>query len=115
MVDSYLQAMWCPVYRRRESHPGFRTELENLAGDEKGQGPSGSPARPKVPMRRPGADCLIVPMRRSNVRGGKGVGHPRRDRFGQLATGGTGRFRRKAAAFIGWHEPDESRGSRPDL
>ena len=24
-------------------------------------------------------------------------------------------FRRKAAAFNGWHEPDESRGSRPVL
>jgi len=52
MVDTYLQAMWCPVYRRRESHPGFRTELENLAGDDKGKGASGSSARPKVPMRR---------------------------------------------------------------
>ena len=24
-------------------------------------------------------------------------------------------FQRKAAAFFGWHEPDESRGSCPDL
>ena len=31
----------CPVYRRRESHLGFRTELENLAGDGKGKGASG--------------------------------------------------------------------------
>src|SRR6266849_4644540 len=95
MVDTYLRAMRCPVFRRRESHPGFRTELENLAGDEKGKGTSGSSARPKVPMRQSGADCLVVPMRRSNVRGGKGVGHPRRDRLGQLATGGTDWFRRR--------------------
>src|ERR1039458_4079499 len=90
MVGAYLQAMRCPVFRRRDSHPGFRTELENLAGDGKGKGASGRSARPKVPMRPSGADYLVVPMRRSNVRGGKGVGHPRRDRFGQPATGGTG-------------------------
>src|ERR1017187_4263453 len=105
MAETYVLAMRCPVYRWRESHPGFRTELENLAGDDKGKGASGSSARPKVPMRQTGADCLVVPMRRSNVRGGKGVGHPRRDRFGELATGGTGWSRRKAAAFRGWTHP----------
>jgi len=115
MADTCLRAMWCPVFRRRASHLGFRTELENLAGDDKGKGTSGSSARPKVPMRQSGADCLVVPMRRSNARGGKGAGHPRWDRFGQLATGGTGGFRRKAAAFKGWHEPCESRGSSTDL
>ena len=41
MVETYLRAMRCPVHRRRESHPGFRTELENLAGDDKGKGTSG--------------------------------------------------------------------------
>src|SRR5436305_1189505 len=114
MVDTYLWAMRCPVFRRREPHPGFRTELENLTGDDKGKGASGSSARPKVPMHRSGADYLVVPMRRSNVRGGKGVGHPRRDRLGQVATGGADWFRRKAAAFAGWHEPCESRGSRTE-
>ena len=89
MAETCLLAMWCPVYRRRDSIPGSRTELENLAGDAKGKGTSGSPARPKVPMRRAGADCLVVVMKRSNVRGAKGAGHPRLDRFGQLATGGT--------------------------
>ena len=42
MADTYLLAMRCPVYRRRDSHPGFRTELENLVGDAKGKGASGS-------------------------------------------------------------------------
>jgi len=32
-----LTVMRCPVYRRRESHLGFRTELENLAGDVEGK------------------------------------------------------------------------------
>src|SRR5664279_777047 len=99
MVGAYLQAMRCPVFRWRESHPGFRTELENLAGDDKGKGTSGSSARPKVLRRQSGADCLVVAMRRSNVRGGKGAGYPRRNRLGQLAAGGADWFRRKAAAF----------------
>ena len=37
-----------------DSSLGFRTERENLAGDAKGKGPRGGPARPKVPMRRGG-------------------------------------------------------------
>ena len=32
-------------------------------------------ARPKVPMRRRGADCLVVVMKRGNARGAKGAGH----------------------------------------
>jgi hypothetical protein len=114
MVDTYLRAMGCPVFRQRESHPGFRMELENLAGDDKGKGASGSPARPKVPTRRSGADCLVVPMRRSNVRGGKGVGHPRWDHLvnwqqeepadfdgrRQLSKGGTSRMSREAQVRI---------------
>jgi len=35
--------------------------------------------------------------------------------MGQLATGGARRFRRRAAALIGSHEPDESRGSSPEF
>jgi hypothetical protein len=52
MEETYLLAMRCPVYKRRDSNLGFRTELENLAGDGKGKGTSGSTARPKVPMRQ---------------------------------------------------------------
>ena len=68
------------MYRRRDSHSGFRTELENLIGDAKGKGTSGETARPKVPMRRPGADCFVVVMKRGNARGAKGAGHRRWDR-----------------------------------
>jgi hypothetical protein len=60
VAGTYLLAMWCPVYRRRDSHSGSRMELENLVGDAKGKGASGGPVRPKVPMRRPGADCSVV-------------------------------------------------------
>ena len=41
MEDTYLLTMWCPVFRRRDSYLGFRTELENLADDAKGKGASG--------------------------------------------------------------------------
>src|ERR1700756_5356524 len=77
MARTYLLAMWCPVQRRRESHAGSCTELENLADDAKGKGTSGDPARPKVPMRRRGADCLVVAMKRGNARRAKGAGHRR--------------------------------------
>jgi hypothetical protein len=52
MEETYLLAMRCPVYRRRDSNPGFRAELENLAGDGKGKGTNGSTVRPKAPMRQ---------------------------------------------------------------
>ena len=42
MAETYQLAMRCPVYRRRDSHSGSRTELENLAGDAKGKSTSGS-------------------------------------------------------------------------
>src|ERR1700747_3641316 len=74
---TYLLAVRCPVYRGRDSSLGFRTELENLACDGKGKGTSGSPVRPKVPTRKPGANCFVVARKRGNSRGAKGAGHPR--------------------------------------
>src|SRR6201984_1835660 len=115
MEGAYLLAMRCPVYRRRDSHPGFRTELENLVGDAKGEGPSGSPARPTVPMCRAGADCSVVAMRRGNSRGAKGAGHRVGIDMGQLVTGVTLWPRRKAPALPGCHEPCDRRRSRQDL
>ena len=79
MAETYLLVMRCPVYKQRESHLGFRTELENLAGDGKGKGTSRQTVRPKVPMRQPGADCSVVAEKQSNVCGAKGAGHRRRD------------------------------------
>src|SRR5689334_8403238 len=55
MDDTCLLTMWCPVCRRRDSHLGFRMELETLAGHAKGKRSSGEPARLKVP--RGAADC----------------------------------------------------------
>jgi len=115
MAETYVPAMWCPVYRRRDSHSGFRTELENLAGDGKGKGASGETARLKVPMHWPGADCSVVARKRGNSRGAKGAGHSRHNRLGQLATGGTEWLWRRAAALTEWHEPCDGRLSCTDL
>jgi hypothetical protein len=100
MEGTYLLAMRCPVQRRREPSPGFRTELENLVGNGKGKGTSVSNVRPKVLKCQPGADCLVVVMKRSNSRGAKRAGHPRHDQLGQLVTGGTEWLWWRAAASV---------------
>src|SRR6516164_10090490 len=64
-------------------------------------------ARPKVPMRRRGADCLVVVMKRGNARGAKGAGHRRWDRGNRQREEPDDQ--RKAAAFKRWHEPDDAR------
>jgi hypothetical protein len=101
------------VYRRRDSHSGFRMELENLSGDAKGKGTSGETARPKIPTRWPGADCFVVVMKRGNARGAKGAGHRRWDRVNRQRDEPDTQW--KAAAFMRWHEPDDARVSSPDL
>ena len=115
MTVTYLLVMWCPVYKQRDFHLGFDTELENLIGGVKGKGTSGRTARPKVPIRRLGADCSVVALKRGNSRGAKGAGHSRHDQFGQPATGGTDWLWRRAAALNGWHEPCDGRLSCTDL
>ena len=40
--STYLLSMRRPVWRRRDSHSGFRTELESLIGDVKRKGTSGN-------------------------------------------------------------------------
>ena len=79
VAETYLLATRRPVYRGRDSSPGFRMELENLVGDGKGKGTSGRPTRPKVLKHRSGAHCFVVARKRGNARGAKGAGHPRRD------------------------------------
>src|SRR2546427_467320 len=115
MEGTCLLAMRCPGLRQRESNPGFCAELENLVGSVKGKGPSGSTARPKVPMRHPGADCSVVPLKRSNGRGGREqvtcIRIVRVNGQPEELDGSDG----EAAAFNVWHEPCESSGSSTDL
>ena len=57
-----------------------RSVTSGLANDAKGKGTSSEPARPKVPMRRTGADSSVIARKRSNARGAKGAGHRRWER-----------------------------------
>jgi hypothetical protein len=88
-------------------------ERENLAGDAKGKGASGSNRE---------AESTDAPERGGLLRSSEEAGvmlAERRGRViavgaGQPATGGA-QLQRKAAAFVRWHEPDDARVSRPDL
>ena len=108
MEDTYLLAMRGPAFRRHDSYPGFRTELESLGSDDKGKSTSGRTTRLKVPMHQPESHCSIVARKRSNVRGAKGAGHPRQGgvngkpeellvlaEAGRLPWGGTSRMNRE--------------------
>src|SRR5436189_3514184 len=64
-----------PACRRREAQPGSCMERENLDGDAKGKGTSGSNREAEIPMRRLGADCFVVALKRGNARGAKGAVH----------------------------------------
>jgi hypothetical protein len=104
-----------PACRQREARSGCRMERENLAGDAKGKGASGSnrkaestdaPERDGLPRSSDEAGVMLV---------------ERRGRVIAVELGPTGGVRRspkvqrKAAAFARWHEPDDARVSSPDL
>ena len=66
-----------PAYRRREAQSGSCTERENLAGDAKGKGTSGSNREAESTDAPERADCPVVVLKRGNARGAKGAGHRR--------------------------------------
>ncbi len=103
------------MYRRRDSSSGFRMELENLVCDGKGKGASGRTVRPKVPMRRPGADCFVVAVKRGNSRGAKGAGDQRGDRSGSTGNRRNPLISAEGGSLRRSYEPDKSRGLRPVL
>ena len=53
-----------PACRRREAQPGSCMERENLTAMPREKAQAAQTARPKVPMRRRGADCFVVAMKR---------------------------------------------------
>src|SRR5262249_61727389 len=55
-------------------------------------------ARPKVPMRRLGADWSVVVTKRGNARGAKGAGH-------RHELGSTGSYREEPECFSGRRQP----------
>ena len=103
-----------PACRWREARPGSCAERENLIGDAKGKGASGS-NREAERTNAPGRDGLL---RSSGEAGVMPV--ERRERAIAIWLGSTGdgrnpMFKGKAAAFVRWHEPDDARVSSPDL
>src|ERR1700686_2048873 len=112
-VDVLILTERHPACRWRESQPGSCKERENLAGDAKGKGTSGTnreaestdaPERGGL-LRSSDEAAVMVVERRGRVID---------DESGQLATGGP-EAQRKPAAFNRWHEPDDARVSSPDL
>ena len=115
MGDVLIRPKRHPACRRREAQSGSCTERENLAGDAKGKGASGSnreaestdaPERGGLPCSSDEAGIMLV---------------ERRGRVIAVELGPTGgarrspKVQRKAAAFVRWHEPDDARVSSPDL
>ncbi len=104
-----------PACRWREAQPGSCTERENLAGDGKGKGTSGS-NREAESTDAPDRDGLP----RSSDEGSV-MELERRGRVIAVERGPTGSagrspmVQRKAAAFVRWQEPCEARVSRTDL
>src|SRR5437879_4346074 len=114
-VDVLIPTERHPACRQREARLGCRMERENLAGDAKGKGASGSnreaestdaPERGGLPRSSDEAGVMLV---------------ERRGRVIAVELGPTGgarrspKVQRKAAAFERWHEPDDARVSSPDL
>src|ERR1700730_13894217 len=113
-VDVLIPTERHPACRQREARPGCRTERENLTGDANGKGASGSnreaestdaPERGGLPCSSDEAGAMLVERRGQVIAVGSEPTGNRR----------SSNSRRKAAAFVRWHEPDDARVSSPDL
>ena len=107
-----------PAWRRREAQSGSCMERENLAGDAKGKGTSGSnreaestdaPERDGLP--RSSDEAGVMPVERRGRVIAIGSGQPMSDNRHREEP----EVQWKAAAFARWHEPDDARVSSPDL
>src|SRR6516225_4894633 len=105
---SYLLSMWCPVCRRRDSDSGSRAELENLIGDVKRKGTSGSnceaesiDAPVRVGLLHSSDEAGVMPVERRGQaivigRGSTGNGrNPMLNGRRQPSRGGTSRMMRE--------------------
>src|SRR5580700_2517331 len=115
-VDVLIPTERHPACRQREARSGSCMERENVAGDAKGKGASGSNRE---------AENTDAPERGGLLRSSVEASVMLVERRGQVIAvelGPTGlypgrspKFQRKAAAFERWHEPDDARVSSPDL
>ncbi len=73
-----MPADWLGGVRCADGVTLFQALLGNVGtgrGDVKGEAQVGNTTRARVPMRRTGAEQPVVVMKRSNVRGAKGLRH----------------------------------------
>src|SRR5258706_2051071 len=110
-VDVLILTERHPACRWREAQPGSCKERENLAGDAKGKGSSGSNRK---------AESTDAPERGGLLRSSEEAAvmvMARRGRFldDESGNGRSPKVNGNAAAFIRWHEPDDARVSSPDL
>jgi hypothetical protein len=112
-VDVLILTERHPACRWCESQPGSCKERENLAGDAKGKGTSGTnreaestdaPERGGLLRSRDEAAVMVV-----ERRGGSSTMNRANWQREEPEV------QRKAAAFNRWHEPDDARVSSPDL
>ena len=112
-VDVLILTERHPACRWREAQPGSCKERENLAGDAKGKGASGSNRK---------AESTDAPERGGLLRSSEEAAVMVVERRGGSSTMNRANWQReepeaqrKAAAFNRWHEPDDARVSSPDL
>src|SRR5438876_5349583 len=77
-----------PAWRRRKLNLAVVRNVRTWPAMPREKAQAAPTARPKVLMRRRGADCPVVVLKRGNARGAKGGGSSPL-RSGQPATGGT--------------------------
>jgi hypothetical protein len=114
-VDVLILTERHPACRWREAQQGSCKERENLAGDAKGKGTSGS-NRKAESTDAPGRGGLL----RSSEEAAVIV--ERRERVIAIWLGSTGNGKNpmfngrwQPSIFNRWHEPDDARVSSPDL
>jgi hypothetical protein len=103
-----------PACRQREARSGSGTERENLAGDGKGKGASGS-HRKAESTDAPESGGLPRSSDEGSVMGPEPRGQVIAVDVGQPVRREEPFVQRKAVAFARWHEPDDARVSSLDL
>src|SRR5881396_2974357 len=103
-----------PACRQREARSGSGMERENLTGDAKGKGASGS-NREAESTDAPERGGLPRSSDKGPVMGLERRGWVIAADLGQLVRREEPFVQWEAAAFARWHEPDDARVSRPDL
>src|SRR6202011_2235455 len=91
-VDVLIPTERHPACRQREARPGSVRNVRTWPAMPREKAQAAPTVRLKVPMRRRGADCLVVATKWGNAHGAKGVGHRRLARANWVKPGGACNF-----------------------